>query len=527
MALPAIVVKAKDVLSKAQKVRQVKNAVQSSNSEESPSFFRKMFLIGAGLVFVIMFLLLLPIFTVSSFAAMFELQAVDPNFSDEYANSTATRINSICANPNGTTRVLFVGNSRTYKGDIPGKVKAIAESNGYSLDYKEALRGGATLDSLASDYSGVLTGQEYDCVVMQEQSDTYISNYDVFLSGAKNVVNTVKSTSPNAKTYVRQTWAKRGSSRSTIDKAYKNAEDVANETNSFLIYDGKAFDEVLSKYSDISLYQDDIHQSSEGAYLSALCIYERLYGKDPNGTKYTAGLSEDVAQRLQKAAYDSAPELISTIEVAGGVDLNYDYEKLYSDSQNAPSSPSSPSSDLARTSYSSVSGFNKHIKDCVSAAGYGTRAGVVAAGKCLISDYIESTGKRLRYSMPNRGSSEMEGILDNTYFDCSSFAWWALYNGGFKLPCYNTTPNQLSWALNYGVATKEYQKAQAGDFLIYDNGGGANGHARLIIGTYSDGVYIAEFSSGGQISKTPFNAISGEYYLVQMEKYYSDSSNRR
>lgn len=210
-----------------------------------------------------------------------------------------------------------------------------------------------------------------------------------------------------------------------------------------------------------------------------------------------------------------------------GVDLNYDFEALYEASVNAPISPNSPATDLASTEYGNVSGFNDHIKDCVEEAGYGTRAGVVAAGKCLISDYTEATGYRLRYSMPNRGSSEMEGIRDDTYFDCSSFAWWALYNGGFNIPCYNTTPNQVSWALDYGIATKEYTEAQAGDFLIYDQGGGANGHARLIIGTYDDGVYIAEFSSGGQISKTAFSDIPDKYYLVQMEKYYSDTSNVR
>jgi len=210
-----------------------------------------------------------------------------------------------------------------------------------------------------------------------------------------------------------------------------------------------------------------------------------------------------------------------------GVDLNYDFEDLYSKSVEASISPNSPVTDLAKTEYKDVEGFNEHIKECVEKAGYGTRSAVVAAGKCLVSDYIESTGYRLRYSMDARGSSEMEGILDDTYFDCSSFAWWALYNGGFKLPCYNTTPYQVAWAQDYGIATKNYREAEAGDYLIYDHGGGAFGHARLIIGTYDDGVYIAEFSDGGQISKTPFDYIDGAYYLVQMEKYYSDSSNLR
>ena len=211
------------------------------------------------------------------------------------------------------------------------------------------------------------------------------------------------------------------------------------------------------------------------------------------------------------------------------VDLNYDYEKMYSASEKASVSPNSPATDLAKTQYKNVDGFNKHIKDCVQQAGYGTRAGVVAAAKCLISDYIESTGHRMRYSMPQRGNSSTEGISDDTYFDCSSFGWWALYNGGFKLPSPDTTPYQLGWAQGQGIARKNYRGGQPGDYLIYDEGGGAFGHNRLIIGTHDNGYYIAEFtgSGGGQITKTSYDGIEGKYYLIDMKSYYENKKNVR
>lgn len=216
-------------------------------------------------------------------------------------------------------------------------------------------------------------------------------------------------------------------------------------------------------------------------------------------------------------------------QIKTSVDLNYDYEAMLAASESAPISPNSPATDLASTEYKNVDGFNQHIKDCVETAGYGTRAGVVAAGKCLVSDYIDATGYRLRYSQSSRLDSHTEGITDDTYMDCSSFAWWALYNGGFKIPeesCCYTVP-QLAWGLKTGIATQEYTDGQPGDFLIYDHGGGNYGHARLIIGTYDDGYYIAEFSDGGQISKTPFSGIPSDYYLFHMDSYYSDSNNVR
>lgn len=218
-------------------------------------------------------------------------------------------------------------------------------------------------------------------------------------------------------------------------------------------------------------------------------------------------------------------------------------ETLYEVSQNAQLTTQTPALDLGATSFQNVANFNQYIKDNVNAAGYGTREGVVAAGLSLISGYNFATGKRLRYSQPGRqvnhdtNSIDAEGIVnENFYLDCSSFAWWALYTGGFNIPklsngaiCPANTGFQLNWASDAGYS-KTIENGKPGDFLVYHKGG-SEGHIVMIIGSYDEGYYCAEFSNpdvGGQISKKTFSELkNSNYYLMDMEKYYNDSNNVR
>ena len=222
----------------------------------------------------------------------------------------------------------------------------------------------------------------------------------------------------------------------------------------------------------------------------------------------------------------SGDGVVDVVADCRGTEGDYDLEAYYEASQAATESTAQPSLDLQNAkTYKTVAEFNQHIKDNVSSAGYGTREGVVAAGISLVGDYIMETGKRLRYDQVRRQNPETEGIgqLD-FYMDCSSFAWWALYNGGFKLPCSATSTEQLSWAQSNGLAeTPGTGVGKAGDFLI------SNGHAALIIGTYDDGYYIAEFSNwgtGAPISKYSYDS-TARYKVINMDSYYSDTNNVR
>ena len=220
---------------------------------------------------------------------------------------------------------------------------------------------------------------------------------------------------------------------------------------------------------------------------------------------------------------------------AGGdqcnVNLNYDYEAMTKLSASVSMSHSNASEDLAGTKYGTVEAFNQHIKDCVEQAGYGTRAGVVAAGVCLAYDYMEATGKRYRYVLS--ASEKVIGIKPDSGLACSTYVWWAVLNGGFNLPETHgsrLTEAQARWALENGYNSYDYQNAQPGDFLVYSPFNGNMGHSRLIIGKNEAGLYIAEEDGGkgASINFSSFDKLSNHHYwVVNMSDFYGNPANIR
>ncbi len=224
-------------------------------------------------------------------------------------------------------------------------------------------------------------------------------------------------------------------------------------------------------------------------------------------------------------------------------------EKYYELSQKAGESSNTPALDLINTVFGSVENFNNHIKFNVNNVGYGTREGVVAAALSLVGDYSKVTGKRLRYNQlagnhgiaTSRQETNTEGIVnEDFYLDCSSFAWFALYNGGYNLPKKESeiqdpdddgevdayTISQKNWAISNGY-TGDITSGKPGDFLVSDS------HIVVILGSYDEdgekGYYDAEFSSWGQgakINKRSYDSL-GNYTLMNMDEYYNNDNNVR
>ena len=206
-----------------------------------------------------------------------------------------------CFKKNETTKVLFVGNSKTYVANIPSKVKAISENQGYSLSITSTTRGGATLQELSNEYQSTIIADTYDCVILQEQTGVYMNNYNAYSSGASTIISLVKSKNPNVKVYIRALWATRDASSNQRETSYSATEKIAEQNDVGVIYDGKAFDNSRETYPNINLFSDEVHQTEAGAYLSAATIFKALSGKKVN-TTYTASLNQDTAKKLQTIA---------------------------------------------------------------------------------------------------------------------------------------------------------------------------------------------------------------------------------
>ena len=192
---------------------------------------------------------------------------------------------------------------------------------------------------------------------------------------------------------------------------------------------------------------------------------------------------------------------------------------------------------------SSLEEFNKLIADNVDDAGFGTRAGVVAAAVTLIGELGDNYGVKVPYYW---GGGHYDGVIigahhywgsdpdcttyanNQTYdycgLDCSGFVPWAIKNGGFGM-------NQMLAGdfKNISGAEKVTLKSnqavlQPGDLLE------SEGHIVLVVGIDEDtNEYICAEAAGNQYGvlfmRRPFKP-SG-YWGVNMDGYYGNSANIR
>ncbi|MBO4245620.1 MAG: hypothetical protein J5892_02620 [Bacilli bacterium] len=198
---------------------------------------------------------------------------------------------------------------------------------------------------------------------------------------------------------------------------------------------------------------------------------------------------------------------------------------------------------------SSISSYNQAIFKAVNEAGYGTRAGVVAAGYSLISLLDDNYGLRFPYANgghsfklgskfdnwqnplgadPGWGSYNKDGWCVNVCsehygMDCTGFVTWALYNGGYKY--YHVIHNKETLAKDLGVtychASDSDCNGQAGDLLV------SNGHAVLIVGFTNTSYIIAQASSPSEGMKV--NAMgkrNSSYYVIKMDNFYKNWPRR-
>ena len=84
---------------------------------------------------------------------------------------------------------------------------------------------------------------------------------------------------------------------------------AGNANDALVIPAGLAFAKALNKRPGLSLYVDDKrHPSLAGTYLATCTVFASLYGRSPQGNKYTAGLDPELAAFLQGVAWETVRE---------------------------------------------------------------------------------------------------------------------------------------------------------------------------------------------------------------------------
>ena len=183
-----------------------------------------------------------------------------------------------------TLKILFVGNSYTYVGNLPQITSILSENTRVKLYTKKSTFPAAKLSQHWRGEKGLKTKEMiksgyFDIVVLQEQSMGCINEPDSVLKYLKLFSDLIKSS--GAKPYFYATWAR--------ENAPQNQEIINNvllksatENNAVMVNVGNAWSLAKQLRSDIKLYLiDGSHPNELGTLLTAYVFIATILNEVP------------------------------------------------------------------------------------------------------------------------------------------------------------------------------------------------------------------------------------------------------
>lgn len=181
-----------------------------------------------------------------------------------------------------TIRVLFIGNSYTYVGNMPQIVSLLAENENIVLHTKKSVAGGAYLKDHWEGNKGLktkdlITQNHFDFVVLQDQSQSAIEIPDTTLKYVKLFCDLIRRSKAEPLLY--ETWARERipQQQETIRAIYLTG---AKENQARLVPVGDAWELARRLRPTIPLFgPDGSHPANLGVYLTSCIFYSTLTGK--------------------------------------------------------------------------------------------------------------------------------------------------------------------------------------------------------------------------------------------------------
>jgi len=217
---------------------------------------------------------------------------------------------SLPAAPEGSLKVLFIGNSLTYTHGLPQTISDLARADGQPLLYGVSV---AYPDFSLADHllqgaaARLLTTREWDFVVLQQGSSALPESRAALERDAKIFAPAI--TDAGGKTALFMVWPTQDqlSAFNDVRDSYRSA---AEQTDGIFLPAGMAWLEAWDRDPTLILYAaDGLHPSEMGTYLSALVIYQRLYNRPLTGLGTIAKVGgqtmlwdADLVQLLKDAA---------------------------------------------------------------------------------------------------------------------------------------------------------------------------------------------------------------------------------
>lgn len=235
--------------------------------------------------------------------------ATEPEDPDPDARDTALPLN-----------ILFVGNSYTHYNDMPTALFApIARAAGYDVTVRALTEGGHHLWEFADEldeqgkilHSLLQQKTKYDVVVIQEQSNTPVSNPERFYSGVRDLYALIKAHNPDAEIVLYATWGyqtghesltKYGKTTQEMEMKLRAAYTaIGEELGLTVAYAGAGMTYAL-EHSSVGLYNADrTHPSLAGSAIAAWTIFSAIFRVHPDSVDYTGDMTPSVMASVKEA----------------------------------------------------------------------------------------------------------------------------------------------------------------------------------------------------------------------------------
>lgn len=227
--------------------------------------------------------------------------------------------------PGTPHRVLFVGNSLVYTGNLPAVLEALASMDGHALQADMIATGGATLSDRVADgsvASALATGR-YRTLVLQERGGDYLCAFgpDSCVQARAALASLARLARENgANPVLLGTY--QGDPPSSEALAAAEAEAASN-AGVALVPIAAHLQAGLAAHADLAWFADDgMHPGPDLTLLQAMALHAQLFNRVPDAAELA------VMAPIHSQSAHFTPEVHSAHETAGDSEaaMSYRYE---------------------------------------------------------------------------------------------------------------------------------------------------------------------------------------------------------
>ena len=243
-----------------------------------------------------------------------------PCYADDESERKAFTNKVSTSSASNATKILLIGNSLIYVGDLSGVFQALVNDSNTNILLKLTEVGGPSYKlsehiAAKNALTEIESNQPWDAVVIQEQSALIWTEPEKCVESAAVFANAARSISATPLFY--EIWG--DDIENSYSHIHKNSKKIAAALHCDILPVGTAMYYARKEIPNINLLSDGHHLGPVGQYLAACVLYGKVMKRSPEGLasnlqSIALNLPKDIAEKLQKAAWESInsePQLAS------------------------------------------------------------------------------------------------------------------------------------------------------------------------------------------------------------------------